>query len=286
MEFSDDEQDREIERKQVKRNSYVLSLLKDKKHLLTLLDYEREVSLKWKSECWDLRERIKQLETGQGEPGACSRPASTCEERKSDELLEKVAALEIKLRESKTQINSLEDHKAVLEAEIVRLAESVGKGRSSSDVDLAMEQLSIYEDDFKKEKNDREKAETQVSVLTDQVLGCQDLISRLTREVGLYKNAFEREKRDKEMVLMRERNENGFLDLPPYTQSELPNFCGSPSRSVPSPHLQVVYPVVDERMQQQDIKRKQELQRRGVLARDSPDTTDFFCEAQFDVNSL
>ncbi|KAJ7391405.1 hypothetical protein OS493_018449 [Desmophyllum pertusum] len=286
MEHYKDARGKGVERTELERtNAYALSLLKDKRRLNAELESERKLSRKLKEECYDLRRRLRERETTGSESAACSNVnslVSASEESRADDLADKIEALENSLRESRAQIISLEDHKTVLESEILRLAEELGKDDSCSDLELYVEQLSIYENDFQKEKNDKEQAESKVSALTDQITDCQELISTLTREVDLYKNAFERERKDKEMALMRERPEGTLLNLPTYSQSGMPNFPGNISGDqtrlalpVPAPHLQVVYPIVDSGIQQQDSKRKRELHRRGVLTRDTPDTTDF-----------
>ena len=291
MEHCKDAKGKSAERELERTNAYVLSLLKDKRRLNAELESERKLSRKLKEECCDLRRRLRESEIQGNESAACSYVnslASASEESTAEDLAAKIESLENSLRESRAQIITLEDHKTVLESEILRLAEALGKDDSNSDVELYIEQLSIYEADFEKERKDKEKAETRVSALADQITDCQELISTLTREVDLYKNAFERERRDKEMVLMRDRKEERALNLPTYSQAGLPNFPGNVNDQtrlalpVPAPHLQVVYPIVDSVLQQEDSKRKRELHRRGVLTRDTPenpDTTDFFCES-------
>lgn len=291
MEHCKDAKEKSAERELERTNSYVLSLLKDKRRLNAELESERKLSRKLKEECCDLRRRLRESEISGNESAACSNVnslASTSEENRAEDLAAKIESLEKSLRESRAQIIALEDHKTVLESEILRLAEALGKDDSNSDVELYIEQLSIYEADFEKERKDKEKAETRVSALTDQITDCQELISTLTREVDLYKNAFERERKDREMVLMRERKDERVLNLPTYSQAGLTNFPGNVNDQtrlalpVPAPHLQVVYPMVDSVLQQEDSKRKRELHRRGVLTRDTPDnpdTTDFFCES-------
>lgn len=288
MEHYRDAKGKSAERELERTNAYVLSLLKDKRRLNAELESERKLSRKLKEECYDLRRRLREIGTAGNESIACSNANSLVSDRDestSEDLVSKIDALENSLRESRAQIISLEDHKTVLESEILRLAEALGKDDSCSDLELYVEQLNIYETDFKKERKDKEKAEGKVSALTDQITDCQELISNLTREVDLYKNAFERERKDKEMALMRERNDERLLNLPTYSQAGLPNFPRNVSDQtrvalpVPAPHLQVVYPIVDTGIQEQDSKRKRELHRRGVLTRDTPDTTDFFCDS-------
>lgn len=291
MEHCKDAKGKNAERELERTNAYVLSLLKDKRRLNAELESERKLSRKLKEECCDLRRRLKESDITGNESVACSNAdsfVSSSAESRVEDLAAKIEALENSLRVSRAQIVTLEDHKTVLESEILRLAEELGKEDSNSDVELYIEQLSIYEADFEKEREDKEKAETRVSALTDQITDCQELISTLTREVDLYKNAFERERKDKEMVLMRERKEERLLNLPTCSQAGLPNFPGNMNDQtrlalpVPAPHLQVVYPIVDSVLQQEDSKRKRELHRRGVLTRDTPDnsdTTDFFCES-------
>ncbi|KAL9969622.1 hypothetical protein ACROYT_G021857 [Oculina patagonica] len=288
MEHYKDAKGKSVERELERTNAYVLSLLKDKRRLNAELESERKLSRKLKEECYDLRRRLRETETAGNESVACSNAnslVSASEENRAEDLAARIEALENSLRESRAQIISLEDHKTVLESEILRLAETLGKDDSCSDLELYVEQLNIYENDFQKERRDKEKAESKVSALTDQITDCQELISTLSREVDLYKNAFERERKDKEVALMRERNDERLLNLPTYSQSGLPNFPGTVSDQarlalpVPAPHLQVVYPIVDSGIQQQDSKRKRELHRRGVLTRDTPDTTDFFLDS-------
>lgn len=287
MELHNDAKETRVERELERTNAYVLSLLKDKRRLNADLEHERKLSRKLKEECYDLKKRLREWETAGSDSAACSNTnslVSASDQGRAEDLTTKIEALENSLRESRAQILSLEDHKTVLESEILRLAEALGKDNSCTDLELYVEQLSIYENDFEKERSDKEKAEGKVSALTEQITDCQELISTLTREVDLYKNAFEREKRDKELALMRERSEATMLNLPSYSQARLPNFPGNINDQarvalpvpVPAPHLQVVYPIVDSGIQQQDSKRKRELHRRGVLTRDTPDTTDFF----------
>ncbi|XP_068698020.1 protein Hook homolog 3-like [Montipora capricornis] len=278
------EKDKRIEHELERKNTYVLELLRDKRRLNTELENERKLSRKLKEECHDLRRRLgEQQAAGRGQDSFTSfNSLLQTSENSAVDLKEKICALENSLRESRAQIISLEEHKALLETEILRLAEALAKDNSSSsDMQLYIEQLNIYENDFQKERNEKEKAETKVSALTDQISDCQELISTLTREVDLYKNAFEREKKDKESVLRKERGE-GTIELPPiHSQaSSLPlNFPGSDfdqGLALPTthqPHLQVVYPLVDSRIQNQESKRKRELHRRGVLVRSTPESS-------------
>jgi len=286
MEMHKGEKEKRIENELERTNAYVLELLKDKRRLNQELDVERKLSRKLKEECYDLRSKLGEQQTAAGSGldsfADVDSLVSTSESGTAD-LMKKIRALEDSLRESRAQIKSLEEHKTVLESEILRLAEALGKDNSSSDLQLYIEQLNIYENDFKKEKNDKEKAESKVSVLTDQISDCQEMISSLTREVDLYKNAFEREKKDKELALRRERGERTMVNLPTYSQTRLPsNIPGNQPADqgmalpIQTPQLQVVYPVVDSRIQNQDSKRKRELHRRGVLTRDIPESKDFF----------
>ena len=285
MDDNTDAKETRVERELERTNAYVLSLLRDKRRLNEDLENERKLSRKLKEECYDLRKRLRERETAGSDSTACSNTnslVSVSDRGEAEDLASKIEALENSLRESRAQIMSLEDHKTVLESEILRLAEALGKDNSCSELELYVEQLSIYENDFQKERSDKEEAQSKVSELSEQITDCQDLISTLTREVDMYKNAFEREKRDKEVAMMQERGETTMLNLPSYSQSTLPNFTGNLSDQarvalpVPAPHLQVVYPIVDSGMQQQNSRRKRELHRRGVLTRDTPDTTDFF----------
>ena len=278
------EKEKGIESELERTNAYVLELLKDKRRLNKELENERKLSRKLKEECYDLRRRLgEQQSAGSGSDSfADINSLVSFSENSTVDLEEKIRALERSLHESRAQIKSLEEHKSVLESEILRLADALGKDNSSSsDLQLYIEQLNIYENDFQREKNEKEEAETKVSVLTDQISDCQELISSLTREVDLYKNAFEREKKDKESVLRRDRTT---IDLPIHSPTGLPpNFPGSehdqgvlalpPNEPA---HLQVVYPIVDSRTQHQDSKRKRELHRRGVLTRSTPDSAGVF----------
>ena len=285
MEIHKGEREKRVEHELERTNAYVLVLLKDKRRLNTELQNERKVSRKLRQECYDLRRKLgaQQSIGSRLDSFATTDCLINMSENSTEELERKIRKLEESLCESRTQIKSLEEHKTVLESEILRLAEALGKDSSSSDLDLMIEQLNIYETDFQKERDDREKAETKVSVLTDQISDCQDLISSLTREVDLYKNAFEREKKDKEIALGRDREkgEDLTVKLPTFpTAGSSPNFPGSEHNQelaspVQPPHLQVVYPVVDSRIQHQNSIRKRELHRRGVLTRDSPESLNY-----------
>lgn len=279
------EKEKRIENELERKNTYVLELLRDKRRLNAELESERKLSRKLNEECHDLRRRLGERRTT-GRVAHLFESSGTNENNTVD-LKEKIFVLESSLRESRAQIKSLEEHKTLLENEISRLAEALGKDSSStSDMQLYIEQLNIYENDFQKEKNEKEKAETKVSALTDQITDCQELISTLTREVDLYKNAFEREKRDKETVLRRERRQ-GPSELPPPQSKEASdlssNFPGSDfdkGIALPiQPHLQVVYPLVDSRTQYQDSIRKRELHRRGVFTRSTPESSGFLPES-------
>ena len=293
IEMHKGEKENRIEIELERTNSYVLELLRDKRRLNTELENERKLSRKLKEECYDLRRRLGEQQTaGSGSDSfANSNSLVSLSNNTTADLEKKIHALEESLRESRTQITSLEEHKTVLESEILRLAEALGKDKSSStDLELYIEQLNIYENDFQKEKNDKETAETKVSALTDQISDCQEMISSLTREVDLYKNAFEREKKDKESAIRRERSEGTVIDPPSHSQAGLPtNFPGNEpdlgvALPIHAPHLQVVYPIVDSRTQHQDSKRKRELHRRGVLTRSTPESADFFYDSWFCVD--
>lgn len=283
MELHKAEKEKRIESELERTNAHVLELLRDKRRLNTELEYERKLSRKFKEECYDLRRRLREQQTagcGSGSFSDANSLVSALENNTgSADLENKIRALEDSLRESRAQIKSLEEYKTVLESEILRLAEALGKDNSTDyDLDLYIQQLNIYETDFQKEKNDKEQAETKVSALTDQISDCQELISSLTREVDLYKNAFEREKKDKESALGRKTDEGTFFNLPAYSQAANFPRTGEHDQGVAlpvhAPHLQVVYPIVDSRIQHQDSKRKRELHRRGVLTRDTPKSTD------------
>lgn len=281
------EKEKGIESELERTNAYVLELLKDKRRLNKELESERKLSRKLKEECYDLRRRLGEHQTAGSSSDSFAEINSlvSSSENSTVDLEQKIRALERSLHESRAQIKSLEEHKSVLESEILRLADALGKDNSSSsDLQLYIEQLNIYENDFQREKNEKEEAETKVSALTDQISDCQELISSLTREVDLYKNAFEREKKDKESVLRRDRGDRTTTDLPSHSPTCLsPNFPGSEVDqgvlALPPhepAHLQVVYPIVDSRTQHQDSIRKRELHRRGVLTRSTPDSTVFF----------
>ena len=282
------EREKKIETELERTNSYVLELLRDKRRLNTELENERKLSRKLKEECYDLRRRLGEQQTaGSGSVSfENSNSLVSLSNNATTELENKIHTLEESLRESRAQITSLEEHKTVLESEILRLAEALGQDNSSTtDLQLYVEQLSIYENDFQKEKDAKETAETRVSVLTDQISDCQEMISSLTREVDLYKNAFEREKKDKESAIRQERGQGTVNDPPSHSQAVLPpNFPGNEpdlgvALPIHTPHLQVVYPIVDSRTQYQDSIRKRELHRRGVLTRSTPESADFFYDS-------
>ena len=287
METHKGEKEKRIENELKRTNAYVLVLLKDKRRLNTELESERKLSRKLRQECYDLRRRLGEQQTaGSGlDSFANINSLVSTSENSTEDLAKKIHELEDSLRESRAEIKSLEEHKTVLESEILRLAEALGKDHSTSDLELYVEQLNIYEKDFQKERNDKENAETKVSVLTDQISDFQGMISTLTREVDLYKNAFEREKKDKESALRREKGEETNFNRQTFSQAGLtPNIPGSEhdqgaTLPVQAPHLQVVYPIVDSRIQHQNSLRKRELHRRGVLTRDTPESTNFLYDS-------
>lgn len=89
------------------------------------------------------------------------------EENRVEDFVVKIEFFEKSLCELCVQIIVLEDYKIVLELEILRLVEVFGKDDLNLDVEFYIEQLSIYEVDFEKERKDKEKVEIRVFVFID-----------------------------------------------------------------------------------------------------------------------
>lgn len=286
-----------------KTKEEVLSLLKEKRSMLISLQKERKIARKHEHECKELRRQVGMLEDSISAYSSSHSHASVTPETqdialndsvemhrackaKNATLLRRNSNLEREMRQSRAKVCELENHKVVLEAEVMRLAESLSKTvQSSPEEDLLKEQLHIYEKDFDKERGEKEAAEGRVSSLRDTVQDCQDLISTLTREVDLYKSAYEREKREKELVLTHGRE--GFSGNISYSHPEpFPLLMNGRSQVIPSAQLQVVYPVVDTKTQEQNLRRKQQLNRVGVFARDSTARNSLFYGGEVDVDSL
>ncbi|XP_032219399.2 TNFAIP3-interacting protein 3 [Nematostella vectensis] len=254
----------------------VLKLLNEKRTLLGKLHEERKETLRWRSECLQLREEIQGLKTVKLRTGLedLSVESENVPNESEDNasvaraLHKKISILQSKIQELRKQNETLASQKKVLENEVFRLANSLSRIDPTLETELLKEQLLVYEEDFKKEKTDKVNAEQKISSLQEEIRESQELISSLTTEVDMYKRAYEREKEEKEILLVsNSADRNSCLELPLCTG---PRSQPHRTRTLPKPTLQVVYPVSDIQEQRDDLRRRQ--QRAGVYSRNAPNS--------------
>ena len=268
----------------------ILTLLQEKRELLVKLQEERKQTSELREENERLTDKLKEKENVcsiEGEPTSLSSSVQGSLESFQDESLDRVklesailkdklSTLEENLRECREKLASVENQKFVLQGEVMRLAQALSKTGPNMELELTREQLRIYEHDYRQEKTERDVAEKKASNLHLKVHDYEELVSTLTTQVELYKRAFEREKEEKE-ELVRERvsnNSHSSNTLGSYGFSEeLAMGSGmSPSKSpvLPSSQLQLVHPLSESKITpREELKRKQELERMGILTRDS-----------------
>ena len=265
-----------------KSKELTVALLKEKRALLLSLEKERRAVRRRDKELEGLLKQVGQRETSRSESDLLasglerSPPKSSVSNTLLDcpsenaALLKRISISERDVRKARDEIRELEDQKLVLEAEVVRLAETLDRVTTGDMRDqLLHEQLHVYEEDFKKEKSEKQAAESRITTLEGAVRNYQDLLSTLTRELDTYKDAYEREKREKETALFQAA---GTTALPASGPHSLPEeYSASETASLSSaPHLlQVVYPVVDSTDKELNKQRKRQLSKVGVSARNS-----------------
>jgi hypothetical protein len=250
---------------------FILKLLSEKRVLLAALHSEKKERLKWKSEYEKLVEERGKLERDVHDDftstSGCSTRFSTltlnegtAHQNESKILHKRVSEQEKTIQLLRSQNESLLNQTAVLKSEVIRLAGSLSKLDIQLDAELLKEQLTLYEEDFRKEKDDKVNAQSKISTLNEQLRDCQEFISNLSVEIDMYKQAYEREKKEKEKMLLKSLQRD--------TRKTSENKRQNRPQPLPKPQLQVVYPVVNTQAQEDDTRRRQQLQRVGVFTRD------------------
>lgn len=252
---------------------FILKLLSEKRTLLAALHSEKKDKLKWKNSFEKLvEERSTSDRSEQDDKTGCIARLGTLTlddegaafQNESKILHKRIREQERTIQSLRSQNASLVNQVAVLRSEVIRLAGSLSKLDVQVDAELLKEQLTLYEEDFQKEKDDKVNAQSKISTLNEQLRDCQDLISSLNVELDLYKTAYEREKREKEKMLLKslQRDTRGRTTFTSEIKRQ------NRPQQLPKPQLQVVYPVVNTQAHEDDTRRRQQLQRAGVFTRD------------------
>lgn len=254
---------------------FISKLLSEKRTLLATLHNEKKEKIKWKEEYERKVEEFERLQRHNGIDrgvGSCAHHVAALnlddEDNERKHLYRKLREKDDKISEIQGKNDRLLNQVAVLKTEVIRLAKSLTRldaVQSDVDTDLLREQLELYEQDFKKEKDDKVNAQERLSILSEQLRENQEMIQNLTVEVDMYKKAYEREKLEKEKILIRKSKPGN--DSSRNSSVESAGFSRR-HQSLPKPHLQVVYPVTNDRGQQDDVRRRRQLQQIGVLTRD------------------
>lgn len=254
---------------------FILKLLSEKRTLLAALHSEKKEKLKWKSEYEKVVEQRSTLDRSVQDDltdltGCTTRLGTLTLNAEGDAYQNESKILHNRVREQERTIQSLRSQNAsqvnqvaVLRSEVIRLAGSLSKLDVKVDAELLKEQLTLYEEDFQKEKDDKVNAQSKISTLSEQLRDCQDLISSLTVELDMYKTAYEREKKEKEKMLLKSLQRDTRR-----TTVSSENKRQNRPQQLPKPQLQVVYPVVNTQAHEDDTRRRQQLQRVGVFTRD------------------
>ncbi|KAK3752147.1 hypothetical protein QZH41_018501 [Actinostola sp. cb2023] len=158
-------------------------------------------------------------------------------------LHEEINTLRQKIEECNT-------HVYALESENTRLAQTLsGRDvtsrpslRNNEESELVKFQMQAYQEDFSCERRDRERAQSEKDSLQEQLNSAHEIISTLTQEIEVYKVQYDSD------------------------QDEIRRLRGR-RQSVPQPHLQIVYPVIDPTERQQETRWRRQQQRRGIYTR-------------------
>lgn len=266
----------------------VLNLLQEKRELLLKLQDERKLNSennetikKLRDElrarenlCSEERNAVSPLVSIQDSFEHCHEDSSQRQKLEIANLKDKVSKLEKNLCECRTKLVSVENQNLVLQGEVMRLARAVSKANPSVELELSREQMRIYEQDYKREKSDKDVAEKKLQ-------DCEELLSTFTTQIELYKKAFQREKEEKEHLL-RERLSNctltsfgcsGHSFSEEIEEGKFKSSTKSPILPAGT-HCQLVHPLSESKTQEKEMKRKQELERKGILIRDSKPAPD------------
>lgn len=257
---------------------FILKLLNDKRTLLAALHNEKKEKLRWKEEFEKKSQELDQVDNCSGNATSSTNQTGSStglsalnlnDEAELNRLYKKIREKDDRIREFQSKNDRLLNQVAVLKSEVIRLAGTLTRIDSVQpvvDTDLLREQLELYEEDFKKEKDDKVVAQEKLSVLTEQLRDSHEMIQSLTVELDMYKKAYEREKREKENNLLRTCQTGSDSNRTENTTLETSR--RRPETSLPTPHLQVVYPVTNDRVEYDEQRRRRQLHQVGVLTRD------------------
>lgn len=275
----------------------VLNLLQEKRELLLRLQEERRLNSEHKEEIERLKDELREKDSvcstgSEGQSTLCESSLSSKQhslqniqeqetvhrlQLEKAALRDKLCTVEENLREFRAKYSSLENQKFIMQREVMRLAQALSKATSTAELELTREQLRIYEQDYKKEKSEKDIAEKRASNLNVKIHDYEDLVSTLTTQVELYKRAFEREKQEKEDLVQRKVSTHDSSVFNSYrfpeNVSTTSDMNSSKSPILPRSQLQLVHPLSESKQELEDVKRKQELERMGILTRDSKPST-------------
>lgn len=251
---------------------FILKLLNEKRTLLAALHNEKKEKVRWKGEYEKKSEELDKIldKNTNTLTGSCSALSALNldDEAQINQLYKKIREKEDKIREIQSKNGRLLNQVAVLKSEVIRLAGALTRLDSVQpmDRDLLRQQLELYEEDFKKEKDDKVVAQEKLSLLSEQLRDNHEMVQNLTVELDMYKKAYEREKKEKEKILLR--NFQSGSDSSRTESTSLETSRRRPETALPAPHLQVVFPVTNDREQQDEVRRRRQLHQVGVLTRD------------------
>lgn len=259
----------------------VFNLLQDKRELLVELHDVRKSYSEQNETIRKLRDELNQSKAGescfsrQGNATPLLSSQTSMEYKREDtlqrittensNLKEKISSLEKNLYECRTKLVSVENQNLVLQNEVMRLARALSKVNPTMELELSREQMKIYEQDYKREKTEKDVAERKLH-------DCEELLSTFTTQIELYKKAFKREKEEKEELLKERLSSCASSSCSHFPEKPTGEpFTSSSTKAPMSPgaQFQLVHPLSESKTQGKDSKRKQELQRKGILIRDS-----------------
>ena len=174
--------------------------------------------------------------------------------------------LEEEEKELKERIDDLEKRQGPLESELTRLATTLytqsqqGQlSRNDEQCEVLKTQITVYKEDFERERRDREKIHQEKEKLKRELEGAEEIIQRLTTELDACKGIGERRRSGDNTIAIR--GENGYLG----------------ERTVlPVRHqLQLVHPF-GTGMSEGEYRWRLEQHRRGILPRSPPPTSFFY----------
>ena len=173
--------------------------------------------------------------------------------------------LEEEEKELKERIGDLEKCQGPLESEITRLATALytqsQQGQSTNDeqCEVLKTQITVYKEDFERERRDREKIHQEKEKLKRELEGAEEIIKRLTTELDACKEIGEGRRSGDNTIAIR--GENGYL--------------GARTALPVRQQLQLVHPFASG-MSESEYRWRLEQHRRGILPRSPPPASFFY----------